>query len=154
MHSTLDLLSSLAQAGDPPTAWIWTMAIGFMAICIIMMLVVLIQKPKGGGLSGAFGGGAGGGSESAFIGGRVGDVLTWTTVVCFVLFLVLAMGMTWGINGTVAPTEDDETTTEQVESEADASDADTAADANTESAPDASTTTESESEATIESDTE
>ncbi|MGB0767749.1 MAG: preprotein translocase subunit SecG, partial [Phycisphaeraceae bacterium] len=33
------------------------MAILFAVVCIVMMLVVLIQKPKGGGLSGAFGGG-------------------------------------------------------------------------------------------------
>ena len=55
---------------------------------------MLIQKPKGGGLSGAFGGGAGGGSTQAVIGARVGDVLTIVTVVCFVLFLLLACGMT------------------------------------------------------------
>lgn len=112
-------MQHLLAAGQPPNGWIWALAIGFTAICLIMMLVVLIQKPKGGGLSGAFGGGAGGGSESAFIGGRVGDVLTWVTVVCFVLFLLLAMGMTWTIKGGGDELVDDEDT-EQVEGEEDA----------------------------------
>lgn len=107
-------MTTLLAAGEAPNGWIWAMAVGFVAVCIIMMLVVLIQKPKGGGLSGAFGGGAGGGSEGAFIGGRVGDVLTWFTVVCFVAFLVLAMGMTWAITGGgEAPADEDDPTTEQ-----------------------------------------
>lgn len=116
-------LNYLLAEGQPPNAWIWAMAIGFTAICLIMMLVVLIQKPKGGGLSGAFGGGAGGGSESAFIGGRVGDVLTWTTVVCFILFLLLAMGMTWGIKGG-GPTEDPEQTDPATQTDGDTTDQD------------------------------
>lgn len=114
MSSTFDLTQLLA-IGAPPNRWIYAMAVGFTLICLIMMLVVLIQKPKGGGLSGAFGGGAGGGSSEAFIGGKVGDVLTWTTVVCFILFLLLAMGMTWGIKG--GSLDEDETDTELVEDE-------------------------------------
>jgi len=98
--ANLEMLMTLAQGGGKPGVGIWLMAIGFVLICVIMMLVVLIQKPKGGGLSGAFGGGAGGGSTQAVIGARVGDVLTIVTVVCFVLFLVLAMGMTLAIKGT------------------------------------------------------
>lgn len=77
---------------------IWFLAIAFIIVCLFMMLIILIQKPKGGGLSGAFGGGAGGGSEQAMFGGGVGDVLTIITVVCFVAFLGLAMGLTWAIN--------------------------------------------------------
>ena len=72
------------------------LAILFIFVSLFMMLVILIQKPKGGGLSGAFGG-AGSGSDRAFVGGNVGDVLTWITVVCFTLFLILAMGLTWVI---------------------------------------------------------
>ena len=60
-----------------------------------MMLVILIQKPRGGGLSGAFGG-AGGSAQAAF-GAKTGDVLTWFTVVCFAAFLMLAIGLTWAI---------------------------------------------------------
>ena len=71
------------------------MAIAFVLVCVFMILVILIQRPRGGGLAGAFGGG-GGSSEAAF-GAKTGDVLTWFTVACFVLFLALAMGLTWTI---------------------------------------------------------
>jgi preprotein translocase subunit SecG len=71
------------------------LATAFVVVCLFMMLVILIQKPKGGGLSGAFGGG--GGSAQAAFGAKTGDVLTWFTVTCFVLFLLLAMGLTWTI---------------------------------------------------------
>jgi preprotein translocase subunit SecG len=74
---------------------VWILAIAFALVCLFMMLVILIQKPKGGGLSGAFGG-AGGSADAAF-GSKTGDVLTVITVSCFVLFLVLAMGLQWTI---------------------------------------------------------
>jgi len=63
----------------------------FIFVSIAMVLVILVQRPQGGGLSQAFGGGAGG-TESVF-GGRTGDALTVTTVSCFVVWLVLAMGL-------------------------------------------------------------
>ncbi len=65
----------------------------FALVAGIMILVILIQKPRGGGLSGAFGG-AGGPQQTAF-GAKVGDVLTWVTVGAFVCFLGLAMGTKW-----------------------------------------------------------
>ena len=68
----------------------------FVLVSLFMMLVVLIQKPKGGGLSGAFGGAGGG--ETSFVGARIGDFLTWLTVGCFLAFLLLAMLLTWNIN--------------------------------------------------------
>jgi preprotein translocase subunit SecG len=64
----------------------------FLVVSVFMTLVILIQKPKGGGLSGAFGG-AGGGAQTAF-GSKTGDVLTWFTTACFVLFLVLGVVLT------------------------------------------------------------
>ena len=82
--------------------WILLLIGLFIVVSIFMMLVILVQKPRGGGLSGAFGGG--GGSESSFMGRATGDFLTWTTVVCFVLFLLLAMGMQWTIRAEHAPT--------------------------------------------------
>lgn len=75
--------------------YVTLMAIAFVLVCVFMVLVILIQRPRGGGLAGAFGGG-GGSSEAAF-GAKTGDVLTWFTVSCFVLFLALAMGLTWTI---------------------------------------------------------
>ncbi len=72
------------------------LSVGFAVVCFSLILVVLAQKPKGGGLAGAFGGG--GGSEGAFVGAKIGDVLTWITVGFFVAFIGLAMGLTWAIN--------------------------------------------------------
>jgi preprotein translocase subunit SecG len=50
-------------------------------------MLVLIQKGRGGGLSGAFGGSGG---NTAF-GAKTGDVLTWATSIVFALFVALAV---------------------------------------------------------------
>lgn len=73
-----------------------TLAALFLTICLVLVLVILVQKPRGGGLSGAFGGG-GGSAQSAF-GSKTGDFLTVFTVSMFVCFILLAMGMQWAIN--------------------------------------------------------
>lgn len=64
----------------------------FLVVCVTMILVVLIQRPQGGGLSGAFGsgGGSSGAGQTAF-GTKTGDVLTWTTVSMFVVYIIMAM---------------------------------------------------------------
>lgn len=59
----------------------------FLLICLFMILLILIQKGRGGGLSSAFGGAGG---NTAF-GSKTGDVLTWVTSVVFGLFLILAV---------------------------------------------------------------
>ena len=59
----------------------------FVIVCIFLMLLILIQKGRGGGLSGAFGGAGG---NTAF-GSKTGDVLTWATSVVFGIFLLLAV---------------------------------------------------------------
>ena len=64
------------------TAILWL----FVAICLI--LLILIQKGRGGGLSGAFGGAGGAGS---LLGTKTGDFLTWVTISLVVLFLLLAI---------------------------------------------------------------
>lgn len=75
-------------------AWYVTLfTLMFVGVCMFLILVVLIQKPRGSGLTGAFGG-AGGGAGSVF-GSKTGDVLTWITVVCFGLFIGLSMLLTW-----------------------------------------------------------
>ncbi len=91
----------------------------FVLTCIFMMLVILIQKPKGGGLSGAFGG-AGGSAQAAF-GAKTGDLLTMITIGCFVAFLGLAIGLVYAIRDEVTPPD---TSTVQQTSNA-KSDADT-----------------------------
>lgn len=66
----------------------------FLLICVMMILTVLIQRPQGGGLSGAFGSGAGSG-QTAF-GAKTGDALTIFTIIVFVLFLGTAIGLNFG----------------------------------------------------------
>ncbi len=61
----------------------------FSIVCLLLIIVVLLQKGRGGGLGAAFGGMA----SSAF-GTRVGDVFTWVTIVLVALFLLLAIGTT------------------------------------------------------------
>ncbi len=56
-----------------------------IAVCCFLILVVLIQRGRGGGLAGAFGGAGG---SSAF-GAKTGDVFTWITVGIATLFVVL-----------------------------------------------------------------
>ena len=59
----------------------------FILVCIFLILLVLIQKGRGGGLASAFGGMGG---NTAF-GSKTGDVLTWATSVVFGIFIVLAI---------------------------------------------------------------
>ncbi len=62
----------------------------FIFASVALVLIILVQRPQGGGLAGAFGGAGGGGTDTAF-GGRTGDVLTVATVGAFVVYLGLAI---------------------------------------------------------------
>lgn len=82
-------------AATVPT-YIHVLAALFVAVTLFLILVILVQRPKGGGLSAAFGGGAGSGSSQALVGGAgIGNMLTMATIVAFALFLGLAMGLIW-----------------------------------------------------------
>ena len=61
-------------------------AVIFVICCIALVLIILIQKGRGGGLSAAFGGGMAGG----ILGSKTGDFLTWVTIVLVSIFLLLA----------------------------------------------------------------
>ena len=65
--------------------------VGFIliAISLFMILLVLIQRGRGGGLAGAFGGMGG---QSAF-GTRAGDMFTRITIVLAVVWVLLAGGL-------------------------------------------------------------
>lgn len=65
----------------------WTFLLLFLFMSGILILLVLIQKGRGGGLSSAFGGAGG---NTAF-GAKTGDVLTWATSIVFAVFIILAM---------------------------------------------------------------
>ncbi len=85
-----------------PTLGAWhitLMSIAFIFVCVLLILLILIQRPKGGGLAGAFGGA--GGSDQAMFGAKAGDALTWITVSFFAAFLLLAMGLTWAVKPTL-----------------------------------------------------
>jgi preprotein translocase subunit SecG len=64
-------------------------AVLFVLCSVLLVLIILIQKGKGGGLSGAFGGGMAGG----LLGSKTGDFLTWVTIVLVAVFLGLALLM-------------------------------------------------------------
>lgn len=68
-------------------------AVLFLLCSAVLILVVLIQKGKGGGLSSAFAGGMAGG----ILGSKTGDVLTWVTigVVGFFLLTALVLDKWW-----------------------------------------------------------
>ncbi len=76
----------------------------FLAICIVMVLTVLIQKPQGGGLASAFGGGASAG-QTAF-GTKTGDALTVFTITVFVLYLIGAVILNYAARPQLAPPSD------------------------------------------------
>ncbi len=59
----------------------------FVIGSVALILVVLIQKGKGGGLSGAFAGGM----ASGILGSKTGDVLTWITISMASLFIIVAL---------------------------------------------------------------
>ncbi len=64
-------------------------AVLFVVCCVALILIILIQKGRGGGLSAAFCGGMAGG----ILGSKTGDFLTWVTIVLVGIFLTLAVVM-------------------------------------------------------------
>lgn len=79
------------------------LVVAFLAISIVLILTVLIQRPTGGGLSGAFGSGAGSG-QTAF-GAKTGDVLTMVTIVVFGVWLLGAIGLNFATRPPEAPVD-------------------------------------------------
>jgi protein translocase SecG subunit len=61
----------------------------FIITAIALVIIILIQKGRGGGLGAAIGGGAAGG----LFGSKTGDFLTWVTISMTGLFLFLAVIM-------------------------------------------------------------
>ena len=59
----------------------------FTFCCVALVLIILIQKGRGGGLSAAFGGGM----ASGLLGSKTGDFLTWVTIVLVSIFLLFAV---------------------------------------------------------------
>ena len=64
----------------------------FLIVAVSLVLIILVQRPQGGGLAQAFGGAGGGGTDTAF-GGRTGDALTYATMTAFGIYLALAIAL-------------------------------------------------------------
>lgn len=77
------------------------LAVLFVVCAVSLILLVLIQKGKGGGLSSAFGGGAGGG----LLGTKTGDFLTWLTIAMAGLFIFFAVLLAIFLKPTVSDVE-------------------------------------------------
>ncbi len=84
------------------TSWVaGALTVLFLLCSVVLILTILIQRPQGGGLSGAFGGGGGSG-ETAF-GARTGDALTMATIAIFVIWLLIAVGLVLEMRPSLAP---------------------------------------------------
>jgi preprotein translocase subunit SecG len=59
----------------------------FVLSSLALVLVILVQKGRGGGLSSAFGGSV----ASGILGSKTGDFLTWVTIGVVAVLLVLAL---------------------------------------------------------------
>jgi preprotein translocase subunit SecG len=70
--------------------WFNLLTFLFAASSVVLVLIILVQRPQGGGLAQAFGGAGGGATDTAF-GGRTGDVLTYLTLGAFSIYLVIAI---------------------------------------------------------------
>lgn len=58
-------------------------------VCVVLMLVVLLQQGKGGGMGAAFGG-----ATSQVFGGRgAGNILTRATAVCAATFMITSVAL-------------------------------------------------------------
>jgi preprotein translocase subunit SecG len=63
-------------------------SIVFVAVCLVLIGIILIQKGRGGGLTGAFGGG---GSETWLGGLQSKEIVRWTTWLAIAFFVLTIM---------------------------------------------------------------
>jgi preprotein translocase subunit SecG len=68
-----------------------------VAVCLFLMLTVLLQSGKGGGMGAAFGGG---GSQTVFGGSGAGNFLRRLTVICAALFMITSMALAFMASST------------------------------------------------------
>jgi preprotein translocase subunit SecG len=62
-----------------------------VSVCVFLMLVVLLQQGKGGGMGAAFGGGA----QQVFGGSGAGNLLTRATAVCAAIFMLTSVSLAY-----------------------------------------------------------
>ena len=68
--------------------------IAYFAVCLFLILVILFQSGKGGGLAGMLGGGGGALADTFGASGAEKTLSKWTTY-CAIAFLVLSLALTW-----------------------------------------------------------
>jgi preprotein translocase subunit SecG len=61
-------------------------------VCLFLMLVVLLQQGKSGGMGSAFGGGA---SQQVFGGRGAGNLLTRATAICAGIFMMTSVSLAY-----------------------------------------------------------
>src|ERR1044071_4793786 len=84
------MVRSAGQMGTTMFSFfLYTFTTLFIIVCLFLVMLILIQKGRGGGLASAFGGAGG----STAFGAKTGDVLTWATSIVFGVFVVLAVTM-------------------------------------------------------------
>ncbi len=62
-------------------------AVLWVIVAFCLILIILVQKGKGGGLSAAFGGAG----ASSLLGSKTGDFLTWVTIALVTIFLFFSV---------------------------------------------------------------
>jgi preprotein translocase subunit SecG len=63
-----------------------------ISVCLFLMLVVLLQQGKGGGMGAAFGGGA---TQQVFGGRGAGNILTRATAICAGIFMLTSVTLAY-----------------------------------------------------------
>jgi preprotein translocase subunit SecG len=63
-----------------------------IGVCAFLMLVVLLQQGKGGGMGAAFGGGA---TQQVFGGRGAGNILTRATAICAAIFMLTSVSLAY-----------------------------------------------------------
>jgi preprotein translocase subunit SecG len=63
-----------------------------VSVCLFLMLVVLLQQGKGGGMGAAFGGGA---TQQVFGGRGAGNLLTRATAICAGIFMLTSVSLAY-----------------------------------------------------------
>src|SRR6516225_6496993 len=72
--------------------WITLLEILHVGVCVFLMLVVLLQQGKGGGMGAAFGGAA---TQQVFGGRGAGNLLTRATAVCAATFMLTSVSLAY-----------------------------------------------------------
>src|SRR5258708_37507916 len=63
-----------------------------VSVCLFLMLVVLLQQGKGGGMGAAFGGAA---TAQVFGGRGAGNILTRATAICAAVFMLTSVSLAY-----------------------------------------------------------